>query len=62
MLVFSFNISSIRGRSSYHEVEERDEDNNRPWSNVINNIRNINFLNAHSQRKYVAVVMFCKHI
>ena len=26
MLVFSFNFKYIRGRSSYHEVEERDED------------------------------------
>lgn len=49
---FQNRISDMyRGRSSYHEVEERDEDNNRPWSNVMNNIRNINFLNAHSQRK-----------
>ena len=57
-----FYASSLsRGRSSYHEVEEREAENSnsRPWSSMMNNIRNINFLHAHSQRKYAAWVIYC---
>ena len=49
-----------RGRASYHEVEDVETGNsspssssssNKPWHSVVDNIRNINFLHTHSQRK-----------
>ena len=42
-----------RGRASYHEVEdvETGPSSSKPWHSVVDNIRNINFLHTHSQRK-----------
>ena len=44
-----------RGRASYHEVEDVEtgpsSSSSKPWHSVVDNIRNINFLHTHSQRK-----------
>ena len=60
-IVFSVvYISTLlhRGRASYHEVEDVETGNSspsssssKPWHSVVDNIRNINFLHTHSQRK-----------
>ena len=59
-IVFSVvYISSLlhRGRASYHEVEDVEtgpsssSSSSKPWHSVVDNIRNINFLHTHSQRK-----------
>ena len=59
IIVLKISTLFIRGRASYHEVEDVEtgpsSSSSKPWHSVVDNIRNINFLHTHSQRKYVFI-------
>ena len=61
--VESLYMLLCRNRTSYHEVEDLDNNNyhstnhqtregSRIWGGLVESIRNIKFLNSHAQRKY----------